>query len=36
MSFTIQVSTMIVFASVLVGTLALAKMRLITWLFRNE
>ena len=35
MYFTINVCTMIVLASALVGALALAKARILTWLFRN-
>jgi len=35
MSFTIEICTMIVLASVLVGTLAVAKARVLTRLFRD-
>lgn len=35
MMFTIQLCTMIVLGSTLVGTLAIGKARLLTWLFRD-
>jgi hypothetical protein len=35
MNFTIELCTMIVLASALVGALAVAKAGVLTWLFRN-